>query len=102
MPDWSYRTVFRPLLFRLPATLARDLTLGSMGMLARLPLGSAFIDFLGHMRSPARLSRTFMGVTFPSPVGLGPRIDENAVGLAALARFGFGFLEFGPVTLAPI
>ena len=31
MPDWSYRTVFRPVLFRLPAAVARDLCLGVIG-----------------------------------------------------------------------
>jgi hypothetical protein len=50
MPDWFYRTVSQPVLFRLPARWARDLTLGFMGRLARLPLGPAIIDFLGHMK----------------------------------------------------
>jgi dihydroorotate dehydrogenase len=101
MPDWSYRTLFRPMLFRLPAATARDLCLGLMGTLARLPLGPALIDLLGHMRPDARLARSFLGVTFPSPVGLGPGIDVRAAALPALARFGFGFLEVGPVTVEP-
>ncbi len=101
MPDWSYQTVFRPLLFRLPAKAARDLTLGVMGRLARLPLGLALIDFLGHMRPPAALQRTCLGVCFPTPVGLGTGIDTEAAALSALARFGFGFLEVGPVTVEP-
>jgi dihydroorotate dehydrogenase len=101
MPDWSYRTLFRPLLFRLPPATARDLCLGVMGTLARLPLGPALIDFLGHMRPDARLARSFLGITFPSPVGLGPGIDVQATALPALARFGFGFLEVGPVTVEP-
>jgi dihydroorotate dehydrogenase len=98
MPDWSYRTLFRPVLFRLPAAKARDLTLGFMGALARLPLGSRVIDLLGHMRPPADLARTVGSLSFPSPIGLGPGIDDNAAALPALARFGFGFLEIGPVT----
>jgi dihydroorotate dehydrogenase len=100
MPDWFYRTVSRPVLFRLPARWARDLTLGFMGRLARLPLGPAVIDFLGHMRADPRLRRSFLGIDFPSPVGLGPWIDTHAVALPALARFGFGFLEVGPATVA--
>jgi dihydroorotate dehydrogenase len=102
MPDWSYQTVFRPLLFRLPAAAARDLTLGFMGRLARLPFGPALIDFLGHMRPPEALARSLLGLSFPTPVGLGPGIDPHAVALPALARFGLGFLEFGPVTLEPV
>jgi dihydroorotate dehydrogenase len=33
-------------------------------------------------------------------VGIGPGLDSRAVALPALARFGVGFLEVGPVTLA--
>jgi dihydroorotate dehydrogenase len=102
MPDWSYRTVFRPVLFRLPAATARGLCLGAMGRLARLPLGPRVIDFLGHMRPDARLRRTVLGVTFPSPIGLGPYLDVHAVALPALARFGVGFLDIGPVSVAPV
>ena len=57
MPDWFYRTVARPLLFRLPVPAARRCALGLVGSLARLPLGPAVIDFLGHMRPDPRLRR---------------------------------------------
>jgi dihydroorotate dehydrogenase len=99
MPDWFYRTVSRPLLFRLPARRARAFALGFMGGLARLPFGPAVIDFLGHMRPDARLGQSFLGIDFPTPVGLGPWLDTRAHALPALARFGFGFMEVGPVTL---
>jgi dihydroorotate dehydrogenase len=101
MPDWSYRTVFRPVLFRLPAETARDLCLGVMGTLVRLPLGPACIDLLGHMRPPGRLARSFFGLRFSTPIGLGAGIDPTAFALPALARFGFGFLNIGPITLEP-
>lgn len=102
MPDWSYRTVFRPLLFQLPPRLARGLGLGTIGTLARLPLGGGVIDILGHMRPDPRLRREVLGVSFPSPVGLGAGLDVDAIALRAMARFGFGFLEVGPVLREPI
>jgi dihydroorotate dehydrogenase len=46
------------------------------------------------------LRRTFHGLDFPTAVGLGPGLDTRAVALPALARFGLGFLEVGPVTIA--
>jgi dihydroorotate dehydrogenase len=101
MPDWFYRTVSRPLLFQLSTTRARDLALGFIGTLARLPLGTAVIDFLGHMRADDRLRQSFQGVTFPTPVGLGPGLDNHAVALPALARFGIGFIEVGPLPVEP-
>ncbi len=99
MPDWFYRTVSRPILFRFSAERARNLALGFMGRLARLPLGPQLIDFLGHMRPDSRLKQTFFGIEFATPVGLGPALDGEAIALPALARFGFGFLEIGPVSL---
>jgi hypothetical protein len=102
MPDWFYRTVTRPLFFRLPAEQARDFALGFMGTLARLPFGPKAIDFLGHMRADPRLGHSFLGIDFPTAVGLGPGLDANARALPALARFGVGFLEVGPVTAEPV
>ena len=99
MPDWSYQTLFRPVLFRLPARGARDLVLSLMGTLARVPMGSAVIDLLGHMRPDERLSRCVGGLDFPTPVGLGSVVDPNLMATRALARFGFGFIDVGPITL---
>ena len=102
MPDWSYRTVFRPLLFRLPFPLARALCLGFMGGLSRLPLGGEVIDFLGHMRPDARLKTEIAGLCLPSPLVLGPFLDCRVIAPGALARFGFGMIEIGPVTVAEL
>jgi dihydroorotate dehydrogenase len=102
VPDWSYQPLFRPLLFRLPAEPARDLTLFAMGQLAALPLGPALIDLLGHMQPPEGIQRTVCGITLPSAVGLGAGLDAHTVALGALARFGFGWLEVGPVTALPV
>src|SRR5262245_27931351 len=80
MPDWFYRTVSRSVLFRLSTETSRDLVLGFLGTLARLPVGPHLIDFLGHMRPDPCLGRTVLGVRFPSPVGLGVGIDGRLMG----------------------
>lgn len=102
MPDWSYQPVFRPLLFRLDAELARDLTLRTMGALAELPLGPRLIEFMGHMKPPEQVSVTVAGIRFPAPVGLDPGLDPGLLGLKPLSQFGFGYIEVGPVTKAPL
>ena len=99
MPDWFYRTVSRPILFRFSAPRARDFALGFMGGLSRLPFGPYLIDFLGHMRADPRLRQTFADSDFPTAIGIGPWLDNHAVATKALARFGVGFIEVGPVTL---
>ncbi len=86
MPDWFYRTVSQPILFRLPAPRARDLALGFMGRLSRLPFGPFLIDFLGHMRADPRLRQSLLDTDFPTAVGLGPWLDTNVVALDALSR----------------
>ncbi len=101
MPDWSYQTLFRPLLFRLPAARARAVTLGALGALARYRLGPPLIAFLGHTAPAASLRREVWGISFPSPIGLGADVPGNETALGALARFGVGFVEVGPVAHAP-
>ena len=98
MPDWFYRTVSQPILFRFSASNARDLALGFMGRLSRLPFGPFLIDFLGHMRADPRLRETLLDTTFPTAFGLGPWLDSKATGMEALSRFGVGFIEIGPVS----
>src|SRR5262245_27838497 len=99
MPDWSYRTVLRPVLFRLPPASARDLALRVMGPLGRSAPGGALIDFLGHMRAPAALRHPLAGLEFPSRVGLGCGLDPDLRVFDAFARFGVGFVEVGPIAL---
>ena len=99
MPDWFYRTCSQPLLFAMPVSAGRGLALGVMGTLARLPGGTAVIDFLGHMRPDPRLATPLNGVAFPTPVGLGAEIDPSGSTLRAFRQFGIGFQEIGPVTV---
>lgn len=97
MPDWSYRTVFQPLLFLFPAETGRDLALNAMGRLSRFPFGSTVIDLMGHMRPDRRLGQTEQGLEIPGPVMIGHRVDPHGTATRALARFGVGFIEVGPI-----
>jgi dihydroorotate dehydrogenase len=101
MPDWSYRTVLRPILFHLPPAAARDLALRVMGPLGRSAIGGALIDFMGHMRAPAALRHSLAGLSFPSRAGLGCGLDPGLRAFGAFARFGVGFVEVGPIGLDP-
>ncbi|WP_127583202.1 hypothetical protein [Paenibacillus koleovorans] len=102
MPDWSYQTLFKPLLFRLPPEKARDLTLGAMGALSRLPFGTLTIRTLGHMELSPILDETRWGVRLRYPVGLSGGLDVHGTARKALSQFGFGFMEIGPITIEPI
>lgn len=97
MPDWTYRPLIRPVLFRLPPDRARTWALGALSWLARLPFGPALVDFFGHLRADPRLQMTVAGQSLPSPVGIGCPLDPGGLALGALARFGVGYIEVGAV-----
>lgn len=98
MPDWSYQTLFRPLLFRMPARAARKSTLSLFGTVGRMPWGSFVIKTLGH-QEPSPLLETGWSKT---PVGLAGTVDPSGIARRGLAQLGFGFFEIGPVTVEPI
>jgi len=89
-----YRSLLRPLLFRLPAETAHELALHSLALspaLTKRLLGDRF------KRSPFGQIRRF-GLTFSNPVGLAAGFDKDGIALEALAALGFGFIEAGTVT----
>src|SRR6267378_3627615 len=92
-----YRSLLRPLLFRLPAETAHELALRSLSFsptLTKHLLGDRF------RRSPFGKLRRF-GLTFSNPVGLAAGFDKDGVALESLAALGFGFIEAGTVTYHP-
>jgi dihydroorotate dehydrogenase len=102
MPDWSYHAIFRPLLFRLPAKIARDFTLGAMGSLSRIPGGTFVIKTMGHIELSPVLEGELAGVPTQCPVGLSGALDPHGKAHKALAQFGIGFIEIGPVTVREV
>ena len=92
-----YRSLLRPLLFRLPAETAHELALSSLSFspgLTRYLFGDRF------KRSPFGKLRRF-GLTFSNPVGLAAGFDKDGIALDSLAALGFSFIEAGTVTLHP-
>src|ERR1043165_5726639 len=93
MPDWFYRTVAQRALFSLPDEAGRAVALGIIGTLGKSEAGRAIIDFMGHMAPDPRLRVRVGGVEFPSPVGLGWRVDPEQRATRGLACFGIGCIE---------
>lgn len=88
-------SVFKPLLFKLDAEKAHDLTLKSLRFAAKAGL----LRLLG--KPPVTRPRQVMGLTFPSAVGLAAGLDKNAACIDGMAALGFGFIEVGTVTPRP-
>jgi dihydroorotate dehydrogenase len=94
-----YRSVLRPILFRLPPETVHELALHSLSFF----LGSRTArKFVAGRTTPSpfgKLER--FGLTFRNPVGLAAGFDKNGTAAQALAALGFGFIEVGSVTSEP-
>ncbi|WP_284037194.1 alpha-hydroxy-acid oxidizing protein [Neobacillus sp. 114] len=99
MPDWSYHTIFKPILQKLPPSFSREFIHRGMSLLSSSRIGEALIEFLGHMATSKKLEKTLFGVQIASPVGLSGQIDPQLSGLKAFQNLGFGFIEIGPVSI---
>src|SRR5215467_13861445 len=88
-----YRSLVRPLLFRLPAETAHELALHSLSLVP----SSLIAKRINH---PELIIKRF-GLTFPNPIGLAAGFDKNGIALKPLAALGFGFIEAGTVTYHP-
>jgi dihydroorotate dehydrogenase len=91
-----YRSILRPVLFRLPPERAHEIALGSLAF----TLGTKWARSLATQRFSRRpfgeLHR--FGLSFPNPVGLAAGFDKNGTAARYLAALGFGFIEVGTVT----
>ena len=85
-----YRSILRPLLFRLPPETAHHLALRSLSLLS---------PFVGSQKAGHEsLTVKLFGLTFPNPVGLAAGFDKDGVALKELSSLGFGHIEAGTVT----
>ena len=87
-----YRSLLRPLLFRLPPETAHEFALHSLSFLPTRIIAK---------RSPTKNPISRFGLLFSNPVGLAAGFDKNGVALRPLAALGFGFIEAGTVTFHP-
>lgn len=102
LPDWSYHTVFKPALTRLPDSYGREFIHRGMSLISTIPGGSSLIKNLGHTEPSQKLETTIFGLTISNPVGLSGKIDPQLTGSKAFGNLGLGFLEIGPVSTRPI
>ncbi|MGB9179165.1 MAG: quinone-dependent dihydroorotate dehydrogenase [Pyrinomonadaceae bacterium] len=94
-----YRSLLRPLLFRLQPESAHELALHSLN-LALSTDAARRIASQHFKREPFGKLQRF-GLTFDNPVGLAAGFDKNGVAAESLAALGFGFIEVGTVTHRP-
>ncbi len=94
----SLYSLFRPLLFLLPAETAHRFTLELLRMIGNFPPSRWVLE--RSFALPARPVQAF-GLTFPNCLGLAAGYDKDALAVSGLAALGFGHIEIGTVTLRP-
>lgn len=94
-----YRSILRPLLFRLPPELAHELALKTL----KVSLGTKWLRQLAarHFSYAQGAELERFGLKFRSPLGLAAGLDKNGTVAEGLAALGFGFIEVGTVTHQP-
>ena len=93
-----YRSVLRPILFRLPPETAHELALSSLSVLHVKPIRNVIAS--RYRTSPFSDLKRF-NLEFRNPVGLAAGFDKNGTEASALSALGFGFVEVGTVTNEP-
>ncbi len=94
-----YRSLLRPIHFRLPPETAHELALHSLSSALNRRVIRNLVARRFN-RSPFEKLQRF-GLTFANPVGIAAGFDKNGIALQGLAALGFGFIEAGTVTYQP-
>ena len=95
-----YRSVVRPLLFRLDAETAHHTTFALLRAAACVP-GVMPLLRLWYGGLPTGQERTIFGLKFANAVGLAAGLDKDAMINHHWEAFGFGHMEIGTVTPRP-
>lgn len=94
-----YKSIIRPILFKMDAERAHHFTFNSLKFLHGIP-GVQGIAKALFTHKDTSLEREVFGIKFPNPVGLAAGFDKDAKLFGPLSAYGFGFIEIG--TLTPV
>lgn len=94
-PDVLYERLVRPVIFRMGAERAHEVTLQALSVAGRAaPVRAGASAIYNRHRHPV----TVAGITFPGIVGLAGGLDKNGSAARMWGSLGFGFAELGTVT----
>jgi dihydroorotate dehydrogenase len=99
MPDWSYHTIFKPMLSKLPSKVSREFIHNSMNKISSFPFGPNLIEFLGHLNTNSSLENEIHNLKLKNQIGLASKIDPYLSGTNAFMNLGFGVIEIGPISI---
>jgi len=93
----AYKHLIRPLLFKMEADKAHDLTVNAVSRIMKLPWATDITGAVYRSDHP-ELHQKIWGLHFNNPVGLAAGFDKNGTLLPFMEKLGFGFIEVGSIT----
>ena len=95
-----YKSLIRPILFKMDPEEVHHFTFNSLQKLFKLPGMASMARKKFEVNDPL-LEREVFGLKFRNPVGLAAGFDKDAKLYRELSNFGFGFIEIGTLTPRP-
>lgn len=92
-----YKSVIRPLLFRLKPEQVHHLVASLLKTGFAIPGVASLVRSITTVKHPA-LQRNLLGLDFKNPVGVAAGFDKEARLYKELGVLGFGFVEVGTIT----
>ena len=92
-----YKSLLKPILFRLQAEQAHHLTMKLFRLALSLPFGKSIMRKQFCLEDES-LHREVFGLNFKNPVGPAAGFDKDGIYFKELENLGFGFIEIGTVT----
>jgi dihydroorotate dehydrogenase len=94
-----YKSIVRPLFFKLSPEKAHKLVFAGLKLGQFLHLGPIVKSCLHN--SSLHMETIVCGIRFPNKIGIAAGLDKNAEVYQMLGNFGFGHVEIGTVTPLP-
>lgn len=95
-----YKSIFRPLLFRMDPEKIHHFTFSFLRTVFKIPGIPSLLKNKYLVEDP-KLEREVFGLKFKNPVGLAAGFDKDAKLFKELGGLGFGFVEIGTLTPLP-
>jgi dihydroorotate dehydrogenase len=92
-----YKSVIRPLLFRVDAEKVHHLVFNLLSFQSKIPGIRSLFRALFSLDNK-KLEKEVFGIKFRNPVGLAAGFDKDAKLIDPLETLGFGFVEIGTLT----
>jgi dihydroorotate dehydrogenase len=99
--DMLYKTLGKPVLFRMDAEKAHHLTINGLSVVGAIPGGKQLLKAMYGVSHYPQLAQSLWGIEFANPVGLAAGLDKNAKAVSGFSQIGFGFMEVGTITPKP-